>query len=370
MVDVVRLDSHRRDRPSKDVSADDIRHCGRMLRLGVIKADSVGRIQIDRSEAKRTNAKREGEYRTDTLRDDGIRERRPSAASALCDVGLQDRRAGGHGVPAWPLAEIELQFIKPCRLRIAGGERLAAHDLSECRHGRTRDRQDVHEHFAEGARRVGSAVQLSQCGNEEISHGMPSISSLRRYSCGRFHGGDLLRFRAGKGCVSPFDAGTVAVMDGFAAVDFEFARQVLQRGIAALYLVAFVSTLNQFRPLLGEHGLLPAPELLEWARVVEARADGCCGPRCSAGCATPTGGWSRCAAAGIVVAAAAGAAASRSSARRGCRCSCFLLLWLGYMSIIEHRADLLLASAGRCCCSRRASSPRSSARTRSRRRPS
>ncbi|MFB8388388.1 lipase maturation factor family protein [Microbacterium sp. NPDC055910] len=55
-------------------------------------------------------------------------------------------------------------------------------------------------------------------------------------------------------------------MDGFAAVDFEFARQVLQRGIAALYLVAFVSTLNQFRPLLGERGLLPAPELLEWAR--------------------------------------------------------------------------------------------------------
>ncbi|MGZ8803912.1 MAG: lipase maturation factor family protein [Microbacterium sp.] len=55
-------------------------------------------------------------------------------------------------------------------------------------------------------------------------------------------------------------------MDGFAAVDFEFARQVLQRGIAALYLVAFVSTLNQFRPLLGERGLLPAPELLDWAR--------------------------------------------------------------------------------------------------------
>lgn len=55
-------------------------------------------------------------------------------------------------------------------------------------------------------------------------------------------------------------------MDAFAAVDFEFARQVLQRGIAALFLVAFVSTLNQFRPLLGEHGLLPAPELLAWAR--------------------------------------------------------------------------------------------------------
>jgi len=55
-------------------------------------------------------------------------------------------------------------------------------------------------------------------------------------------------------------------VDGFAAVDFEIARQVLQRGIAALYVVAFVSSLNQFRPLLGERGLLPAPELLAWAR--------------------------------------------------------------------------------------------------------
>ena len=55
-------------------------------------------------------------------------------------------------------------------------------------------------------------------------------------------------------------------MDGFAAVDFGFAREVLQRGIAALHLVAFVSTLNQFRPLLGERGLLPAPALLDWIR--------------------------------------------------------------------------------------------------------
>lgn len=60
-------------------------------------------------------------------------------------------------------------------------------------------------------------------------------------------------------------------MDGFAAVDFGFAREVLQRGIAALYLVAFVSTLNQFRPLLGERGLLPAPALLEWAASSKAR---------------------------------------------------------------------------------------------------
>ena len=55
-------------------------------------------------------------------------------------------------------------------------------------------------------------------------------------------------------------------MDGWAAVDFGFAREVLQRGIAALYLVALISPFNQFPALLGERGLLPAPELLDWAR--------------------------------------------------------------------------------------------------------
>jgi len=60
-------------------------------------------------------------------------------------------------------------------------------------------------------------------------------------------------------------------MDGFAAVDFGFAREVLQRGIAALFLVAFLSTLNQFRPLLGERGLLPAPQLLEWVGASKSR---------------------------------------------------------------------------------------------------
>lgn len=60
-------------------------------------------------------------------------------------------------------------------------------------------------------------------------------------------------------------------VDGFAAVDFGFAREVLQRGIAALYLVAFASSLNQFRPLLGERGLLPAPQLLEWVDRDRAR---------------------------------------------------------------------------------------------------
>ncbi|KRC59061.1 hypothetical protein ASE14_14810 [Agromyces sp. Root81] len=52
----------------------------------------------------------------------------------------------------------------------------------------------------------------------------------------------------------------------FDAHDYEIARQILQRGVGALAFVAFLSTLNQFRPLLGERGMLPVPELLRRAR--------------------------------------------------------------------------------------------------------
>jgi Lipase maturation factor len=40
-------------------------------------------------------------------------------------------------------------------------------------------------------------------------------------------------------------------------------RLLFQRGLAAIYLVAFLSALNQFKPLLGEKGMLPVPEFLE-----------------------------------------------------------------------------------------------------------
>lgn len=63
-------------------------------------------------------------------------------------------------------------------------------------------------------------------------------------------------------------------MNGVAAVDFELARQVLQRGIAVLFLLGFLSTLNQFRPLAGERGLLPAPDLLDRAATVERERGG------------------------------------------------------------------------------------------------
>ena len=57
-------------------------------------------------------------------------------------------------------------------------------------------------------------------------------------------------------------------MEWLGALDaqgWEFARQALQRGIAAVFAVAFLSTVLQFPALLGEHGLLPVPDFLRRA---------------------------------------------------------------------------------------------------------
>jgi hypothetical protein len=54
-------------------------------------------------------------------------------------------------------------------------------------------------------------------------------------------------------------------MDWLAAPDYWLTRFVFERALAVIYLVAFLVTVNQFRPLLGEHGLLPVPELLRHA---------------------------------------------------------------------------------------------------------
>ena len=51
-------------------------------------------------------------------------------------------------------------------------------------------------------------------------------------------------------------------MDWFSAPDYWLSRFLFQRGLGLVYLVAFVVALNQFRPLLGERGLLPAPDFL------------------------------------------------------------------------------------------------------------
>ena len=45
-----------------------------------------------------------------------------------------------------------------------------------------------------------------------------------------------------------------------------FVRLLLQRAMAAVYLVAFIVVLRQFKPLLGERGLLPVPAFVERIR--------------------------------------------------------------------------------------------------------
>jgi hypothetical protein len=46
------------------------------------------------------------------------------------------------------------------------------------------------------------------------------------------------------------------------APDSQLARFLLERGLGLIYLVAFVVAARQFTPLLGEHGLEPAPRFL------------------------------------------------------------------------------------------------------------
>lgn len=51
-------------------------------------------------------------------------------------------------------------------------------------------------------------------------------------------------------------------MEWFTAPDYWLSRVVVQRGLGVLYLVAFLTAANQFRALIGEHGLLPVPDFL------------------------------------------------------------------------------------------------------------
>lgn len=49
-------------------------------------------------------------------------------------------------------------------------------------------------------------------------------------------------------------------MEWFGADGYWLSRLVFQRGLALIYLVAFLSAANQFRALIGERGLLPVPD--------------------------------------------------------------------------------------------------------------
>jgi hypothetical protein len=51
-------------------------------------------------------------------------------------------------------------------------------------------------------------------------------------------------------------------MGWFSAPEYWLSRLVLERGVAAIYLIAFVAAAMQFRALIGEHGILPVPRFL------------------------------------------------------------------------------------------------------------
>ena len=76
-------------------------------------------------------------------------------------------------------------------------------------------------------------------------------------------------------------------MDWLGTSDYDLAREVLQRGVAAVFVIAFLSSLLQFPALLGERGLLPAPRFLARAyarrqptRSEERRVGKECGYQC------------------------------------------------------------------------------------------
>ncbi|WP_374023342.1 lipase maturation factor family protein [Mycobacterium sp. HNNTM2301] len=51
-------------------------------------------------------------------------------------------------------------------------------------------------------------------------------------------------------------------MGWFSAPEYWLGREVLERGAAVVYLLAFVAAAAQFRALIGEHGLQPIPRFL------------------------------------------------------------------------------------------------------------
>src|SRR5215213_2235019 len=59
-------------------------------------------------------------------------------------------------------------------------------------------------------------------------------------------------------------------LGGAPTSNYWITRVVLQRGLAAVYAVGFLVAVNQFRPLLGTHGLTPVPAFLQQVRFADA----------------------------------------------------------------------------------------------------
>ncbi|CAL9598796.1 hypothetical protein SUDANB171_05368 [Streptomyces sp. enrichment culture] len=59
-------------------------------------------------------------------------------------------------------------------------------------------------------------------------------------------------------------------MEWFGDPDAWLSRVVIQRGLALIYLIAFLGALREFRPLAGERGITPAPSFLRAVRFRDA----------------------------------------------------------------------------------------------------
>jgi hypothetical protein len=59
-------------------------------------------------------------------------------------------------------------------------------------------------------------------------------------------------------------------MEWLRADDYWLARVLFQRALGAIYFIAFLVALHQFRPLLGERGLLPVPLFTSHVRFLDA----------------------------------------------------------------------------------------------------
>ena len=116
-------------------------------------------------------------------------------------------------------------------------------------------------------------------------------------------------------------------MEWFSASDDWLSRWVFERGLAITYLIAFAVVLNQFRPLLGEHGLLPVPRFVA-AVPVPAQPQpvplALLRPAGGGGGVGRRSSWRpRC------------CSRSRSGPRAPVAMACWALLWVLYLSVVN-----------------------------------
>src|SRR3954466_11101357 len=53
------------------------------------------------------------------------------------------------------------------------------------------------------------------------------------------------------------------MLDTNQVAPYWYSRLIFERGLALIYLIAFIAVVNQFVPLLGERGLLPVPRFVQ-----------------------------------------------------------------------------------------------------------